>query len=76
VIAEIMGCEEEHVSRIIRRDVDRAAATKEIIRQLNERRTQRAKPPAKPSVRNALSAGAGDGNRTHDIQLGKLSFYH
>jgi hypothetical protein len=21
-------------------------------------------------------AGAGDGNRTHDIQLGKLSFYH
>jgi hypothetical protein len=20
--------------------------------------------------------GAGDGNRTHDIQLGKLSFYH
>jgi hypothetical protein len=23
-----------------------------------------------------LSAGAGDGNRTHDIQLGKLSFYH
>jgi hypothetical protein len=23
-----------------------------------------------------LSFGAGDGNRTHDIQLGKLSFYH
>jgi hypothetical protein len=23
-----------------------------------------------------LSVGAGDGNRTHDIQLGKLSFYH
>jgi hypothetical protein len=23
-----------------------------------------------------LSPGAGDGNRTHDIQLGKLSFYH
>jgi hypothetical protein len=23
-----------------------------------------------------LSSGAGDGNRTHDIQLGKLSFYH
>jgi hypothetical protein len=23
-----------------------------------------------------LSIGAGDGNRTHDIQLGKLSFYH
>lgn len=23
-----------------------------------------------------LKVGAGDGNRTHDIQLGKLSFYH
>jgi hypothetical protein len=22
------------------------------------------------------TVGAGDGNRTHDIQLGKLSFYH
>jgi integrase len=41
VIAEIMGWEEEHVSRIIRRYVGRSAATKAIIRQLNkpERRT-------------------------------------
>jgi integrase len=39
VIAEIMGWEEEHVAKIIRRYVGRAAATKEIIRQLNERRT-------------------------------------
>jgi hypothetical protein len=23
-----------------------------------------------------MKFGAGDGNRTHDIQLGKLSFYH
>jgi hypothetical protein len=23
----------------------------------------------------AKAAGAGDGNRTHDIQLGKLTFY-
>jgi hypothetical protein len=23
-----------------------------------------------------FDVGAGDGNRTHDIQLGKLSFYH
>jgi integrase len=36
VIAEIMGWEEEHVSRIIRRYVGRSAATKAIIRQLNE----------------------------------------
>lgn len=36
VIAEIMGWEEEHVARIIRRYVGRAAATKAIIRQLNE----------------------------------------
>lgn len=41
VIAEIMGWEEEHVARIIRRYVDRSAATKAIIRQLDkaERRT-------------------------------------
>jgi hypothetical protein len=39
VIAEIMGWEEEHVARIIRRYVDRSAATKAIIRQLNETRT-------------------------------------
>ena len=38
-IAEIMGWEEEHVARIIRRYVGRAAATQAIIRQLNERRT-------------------------------------
>ena len=24
----------------------------------------------------SCETGAGDGNRTHDIQLGKLSFYH
>jgi integrase len=35
VIAEIMAWEEEHVSKIIRRYVDRAAATKALIRQLN-----------------------------------------
>jgi hypothetical protein len=36
VIAEIMGWEEEHVTRIIRRYVGRAAATKAIIRTLNQ----------------------------------------
>jgi integrase len=39
VIAEIMGWEEEHVARIIRRYVDRSAATRALIRQLNETRT-------------------------------------
>jgi integrase len=39
VIAEIMGWEEDHVRRIIRRYVGRAAATRALIRQLNERRT-------------------------------------
>jgi hypothetical protein len=39
VIAEIMGWEEEHVRKIIRRYVGRAAATKALIRQLNEKRT-------------------------------------
>jgi integrase len=38
VIAEIMAWEEEHVERIIRRYVDRTAATKAIIRMLNENR--------------------------------------
>lgn len=39
VIAEIMGWEEEHVARIIRRYVGRTAAIKATIRRLNERRT-------------------------------------
>jgi integrase len=39
VIAEIMGWSEEQVARIIRRYVDRAAATRAIIRQINEKRT-------------------------------------
>ena len=39
VIAEIMAWEEEHVAKIIRRYVDRTAATRALIRQLNERRT-------------------------------------
>jgi integrase len=39
VIAEIMGWEEEHVARIIRRYVDRSAATKAIIRQIDKGRT-------------------------------------
>jgi integrase len=47
VIAEIMGWEEEHITRITRRYVDRSAATRAIIAKLNERRTEFAKPPAK-----------------------------
>ena len=39
VIAEIMAWEEDHVAKIIRRYVDRAAATKELIRQINEKGT-------------------------------------
>lgn len=39
VIAEIMAWEEEHVAKIIRRYVDRAAATKALIRQINEKGT-------------------------------------
>ncbi len=36
VIAEIMGWEEAHVARIIRRYVDRSAATRAVIAQLNK----------------------------------------
>jgi integrase len=39
VIAEIMAWEEEHVARIIRRYVDRTAATRAILWQLNKKRT-------------------------------------
>jgi integrase len=39
VIAEIMAWEEDHVAKIIRRYVDRAAATKALIRQINEKGT-------------------------------------
>jgi len=38
VIAEILAWNEDQVERIIRRYVGRAAATKEVIRQLNEAR--------------------------------------
>ncbi len=38
VIAEIMAWDEDHVAKIIRRYVGRAAATKAIIRQMNEAR--------------------------------------
>lgn len=40
VIAEIMGWEEEHVAKIIRRYVSRDAATKAIIRQLDQARSR------------------------------------
>lgn len=39
VIAEIMGWEEEQVATIIRRYVDRSAATRAVIAQLNIQRT-------------------------------------
>ena len=72
VIAEIMAWEEEHVEKIIRRYVDRAAATKAIIRQLNEAKgehnlqNRRQNRPAQ----NRLSIGAGEGNRTLVCSLG------
>jgi integrase len=39
VIGEIMGWEEKHIERIIRRYVDRTAATRAVIAHLNERRS-------------------------------------
>jgi integrase len=49
VITEIMAWDEEHVTKIIRRYVGRAAATKAIIHQLNqaEKRTADAEPTTK-----------------------------
>lgn len=50
VIAEILGWEEEHVDKIIRRYVGRNAATEAIIRQIDEARTrtEAVKPAVKP----------------------------
>ncbi|PWE55914.1 integrase [Metarhizobium album] len=50
VIAEIMAWEEDQVEKIIRRYVSRGAATREVIRQLNEARsgTDIVKLPVKP----------------------------
>jgi integrase len=54
VIAEILGWSEENVDHIIGKYVDRAAATKAIIRQLNKRLESEqtpVKPTVKPSTR-------------------------
>jgi integrase len=76
VIAEIMGWEEAYVARIIRRYVDRSAATRAIIRQLTDRERNVQNRQQNRLRKSGLSVGAGDGNRTHDTQLGKLMFYH
>jgi hypothetical protein len=54
IIAEILAWEEDHVARIIRRYVGRAAATRELIAAIDraEKRTESAKPAAKPFTRN------------------------
>lgn len=49
VIAEILGWDEDSVEKIIRRYVNRDAATKALIVQLNEARTKAVKPGVKPS---------------------------
>ena len=55
VIAEVLGWEEDHVEKIIRRYVDRMAATKAVILQLNEFLQNEIRPwPAKPSAKPPL----------------------
>jgi hypothetical protein len=39
VIAEVMAWEEDHVAKIIRRYVDRSAATRALIQQINSKGT-------------------------------------
>lgn len=53
VVAEIMAWEEDQVEKIIRRYVSRGAATKEVIRQINEARarTNEAQAPVKLPVK-------------------------
>ena len=57
-IAEILGWSEDNVEKIIRRYVARGAATRAVIRQLNEARggTNAAKPAAKLSGKDQLKA--------------------
>jgi integrase len=55
-------------------DVGRVAA-RPIVRSYTEERSSSVLVPFRESVTSRGSVGAGDGNRTHDIQLGKLSFY-
>lgn len=55
VIAEILGWEEAHVDKIIRRYVGRTAATEAVIRKLDEARarTDAVKPAVKPSEKGS-----------------------
>ncbi len=55
VIAEILGWEEDHVEKIIRRYVGRTAATEAVIRKLDEARarTEAVKPAVKPSEKGS-----------------------
>ena len=76
-IAAMLAWKEDQVQRIIDRYVRRDAILDDRIRRLDENGsgTDSVKSPVKLAVDNSLSHGAGDGNRTHDIQLGKLTFY-
>ena len=76
-IAAMLAWKPDQVHGIIDRYVRRDAILDERIRRLDENDpgTESVKSPVKLAVDNSLSLGAGDGNRTHDTQLGKLMFY-
>ena len=56
-------------------DVGRVAA-RPTIRLPQQERSSSVLAPFPETTTTPGKTGAGDGNRTHDIQLGKLSFYH
>ena len=70
-----MGWSEDKVERLIDRYVKRDEFFAITFVGSNRSATKKAKPVAKLRYETMLSIGAGDGNRTHDIQLGKLTFY-
>ena len=77
---KIFAWSEHEVEKIIRRYVGRSAATEEpdSPMQWGQKENVSCKTGCKTTRERdrELSVGAGDRDRTDDIQLGKLTFYH
>ena len=87
VVVEWMGHSDEvarqHYLRVDERDLCAATHSRigtkvtQLVTQLGVFEPQEPKQPdSQPSVDQGVEEKAGDGIRTHDVQLGKLAFYH
>ena len=71
-----MGWVEDKVERLIDRYVKRDERLRDRIRRMERASNENCKTDSKNGAgQMTLSVGAGEGNRTLDIQLGKLTFY-